>query len=565
MNRADLIPVARGDVPADLLLANARIINVFNGRIEPGNVAVYQGIVAGVGDYHRARETINLEGRYLAPGFIDGHVHLESSMLDVGEYARVVVPRGTLSVITDLHEIANVAGIAGMKYVLNRAQRLPLNIFLMAPSCVPATHLETSGARLDTDSLKQILKWQSCIGLGEMMNYPGVINRDEKVLEKLRLAGSRPVDGHAPGLTGNNLSAYIAAGIRSDHESVSLGEAREKLDKGMYIMIREGSSEKNLEALLPLVTEATCRRCMLVVDDRSCVELQQDGDIDAVIRKAVRLGLNPVQAVQMVTLNPAEYFNLKNLGAVAPGYQADMVAFEDLNNLQASMVFSRGKLVARDGHPTFGAGKQASTGLRDTVNIKLSGQNDFRITGTNPVPVIEVIPGQIITKRRMEILDIMDGSFVPDVARDILKIVVVERHQATGNVGIGFITGFGLKKGALASSVAHDSHNIVAVGADDESLYTAVSEIQKMKGGLVAVDGKMLLASLPLPIAGLLSGQSLEKTVDLLSVVEKVASRLGSSLPASFATLSFMALPVIPELKITDLGLVDVNEFRIIR
>jgi len=482
----------------------------------------------------------------------------------VGEYARVVVPRGTLSIVTDLHEIANVTGLEGIKYILTRAQRLPLHIFLMAPSCVPATHLETSGAEIDAGAVSRMLKWRNCIGLGEMMNYPGVLNRDKKVMAKLRSAEGKLVDGHAPGLAGNDLSAYIAAGIHSDHESVSLEEAQEKLRKGMFIMIREGSTEKNLEALLPLVSEETYRRCMLVVDDRSCVELQQDGDIDAVLRKAIRLGLDPVKAIQMVTINPAEYFHLKDIGAVAPGYQADMVVCEDLNHLQASMVFSRGKPAARDGIPEFQAGRPASPKLRDTINIKIPERNAFRLRCAMPMPVIEVVPGQIITKHRRETLPVVDGTVIPDVTRDILKIVVIERHKGTGNIGVGMVTGFGLKKGAIAATVAHDSHNIVAVGVDDESIYTAVEEIQRMRGGLAAVEGKMVLASLPLPVAGLLSDKPLEKTVDLLTMVEKVATRLGSALPNPYATLSFMALPVIPELKITDLGMVDVNEFRII-
>jgi len=476
----------------------------------------------------------------------------------------VVVPRGTLSIVTDLHEIANVTGLEGIKYMLNRAQRLPLRIFLMAPSCVPATHLETSGAEIDAGAVSRMLKWRNCIGLGEMMNYPGVLNRDKKVMAKLRSAEGKLVDGHAPGLAGNDLSAYIAAGIHSDHESVSLEEAREKLRKGMFIMIREGSTEKNLEALLPLVSEETYRRCMFVVDDRSCVELQQDGDIDAVLRKAIRLGLDPVKAIQMVTINPAEYFHLKDIGAVAPGYQADMVVCEDLNHLQASMVFSRGKPAARDGIPEFQAGWPASPKLRDTINIKIPERNAFRLRCAMPMPVIEVVPGQIITKYRRETLPVVDGTVIPDVTRDILKIVVIERHKGTGNIGVGMVTGFGLKKGAIAATVAHDSHNIVAVGVDDESIYTAVEEIQRMRGGLAAVEGKMVLASLPLPVAGLLSDKPLEKTVDLLTVVEKVATRLGSALPNPYATLSFMALPVIPELKITDLGMIDVNEFKII-
>jgi adenine deaminase len=564
MNRNTLIQVARGEMPADLILANARVINVFNGEIEPGNVAIHHGIVAGTGSYRNAREVIDLGGKYLAPGFIDGHVHLESSMLDAGEYARAVVPHGTLAIVTDLHEIANVAGIAGLRYILDSSRRLPLAIFLMAPSCVPVTHLETSGASLDADDLRRILRWERCIGLGEMMNYPGVLNRDEKVLAKLKLASGRPTDGHAPGLTGNDLTAYIAAGIHSDHESVSLDEAQAKLRQGMFVMIREGSSEKNLEALLPLVTEKTCRRCMLVVDDRTCVNILKDGDIDAVLRKAVRLGLDPIKAIRMVTLNPAEYFRLPGLGAIAPGYQANMVVLDNLHDFRIGTVFYQGKIVGEGGKANFTSGKSSSRQLHNTVNIKHLSPDAFKFTHALPLPVIEVVPGQIVTRRRMETPKVVDGTIISDITRDLLKIVVVERHQSTGNIGIGLVKGFGLKKGAIASSMAHDSHNIVAVGVDDTSLFTAVSEIERLQGGLVAADGADVLASLPLPVAGLLSDMSLETTVDRLSVVEQAAVQLGSRLPSAFSVLSFLALPVIPELRLTDLGLVDVNQFRLI-
>ncbi|GAI74563.1 unnamed protein product, partial [marine sediment metagenome] len=322
---AQLISVAKGELPADLILANASVLNVFTGEIEPGNVAICGDRIAGVGDYHQAKQILDLRGKYLAPGLINGHTHLESSMLDIGQYARAVVPRGTLAVVTDLHEIANVCGLEGMRYVLRSARRLPLELFLMAPSCVPATHLETSGASLEPQALRQILRWRGCIGLGEVMNFPGVLSANESILNKISLARGKVVDGHAPGVTGKNLSAYIAAGIYSDHESVSLDEARDKLRQGMYVMIREGSSEKNLDALLPLVTDKTYKRCLLVVDDRSCVDLLRDGDIDAVVRKAIRSGLDPVRAIQMATINAAEYFRLARLGAIAPGYTANLI------------------------------------------------------------------------------------------------------------------------------------------------------------------------------------------------------------------------------------------------
>ncbi len=565
MNKS-LIPVARGEQPADLILTNARIVNVFTSEIKQGNVAVYDGLIAGTGDYNQAEEVLDLEGRYLSPGFIDGHVHLESSMLDVAQYARTVVRHGTLSIVTDLHEIANVCGLEGIRYIMDSSRQLPLDFFLMAPSCVPATHLETSGANLDLEALRKVFRLKGCIGLGEVMNFPGVIDGDESVLNKIALARGKVVDGHAPGVIGKDLDAYIAAGIYSDHESVSLDEAREKLDNGMHIMIREGSSEKNLEALLPLVTDNTYKRCMFVVDDRSCVDLLNDGDTDAVIRKAIKLGLEPVRAIQLATINTAEYFKLDRLGAIAPGYFANMVVIDDLSELSIYEVLYRGRPVARDGKALFPTKKTKKMRLTNTVNIKPFNIDALNlVTSGDTEPVIEIIPGQIITKKTQEKVKVVDGVIIPDTAHDILKLVVVERHKATGNIGLGMVKGFGLKKGALASSIAHDSHNIVAVGTSDEDIYTAVKEIERLNGGLVAVAGGKILASLSLPVAGLLSDKPLEVVVEQLDKLEKVAAQLGTTLVSPFSTLSFVALPVIPELRLTDLGLVDVNEFRIIR
>jgi len=563
---AHLISVAKGELPADLILANAKVVNVFTGEIEPGNVAIYGDRIAGVGDYHQAKQVLDLRGKYLAPGLINGHTHLESSMLDIGQYARAVVPRGTLAVVTDLHEIANVCGLEGIRYVLSCARRLPLELFLMAPSCVPATHLETSGASLEPQALRQVLRWKDCIGLGEVMNFPGVLSANVDVLSKIDLARGKVVDGHAPGVTGKSLSAYIAAGIYSDHESVSLDEARDKLRQGMYVMIREGSSEKNLDALLALVTDKTYKRCLFVVDDRSCVDLLRDGDIDAVVRKAIRSGLDPVRAIQMTTINTAEYFRLDRLGAIAPGYIANLIVISDLSSLQIDMVFYRGRLVARRGTPLFPLQESSAVGLTRTVNIKPFNIKALRLVASGETePVIELVPGQIITKKRMERVKVSDGVIVPDISRDILKLVVVERHKATGNIGLGLVTGFGLKRGALASSIAHDSHNIIAVGTNDEDIFTAIKEIERLQGGLViAAEGKVL-ASLALPIAGLLSDEPLETVVSKLEKLEWLAMGLGTTLPSPFAALSFLALPVIPELRLTDLGLVDVNEFRVIR
>ena len=556
---ARLISVAKGELPADLLLANAEVVNVFTGEIEPGNVAICGERIAGVGDYQEGKQVLDLGRRYIAPGLINGHIHPESSMLDIGQYARAVVPHGTTTLVTDLHEIANVRGLEGIRYVLNCARRLPFNLFLMAPSCVPATRLETSGASLGAEDIRQVLGWKDCIGLGEVMNFPGVIGGDEEVLKKISLGRRKIIDGHAPGLAGKNLSAYIVAGIYSDHESVSLDEAKEKLRQGMFIMIREGSSEKNLDALLPLVTDKTYKRCLFVVDDRSCVDLLKDGDIDGVVRKAIRLGLDPVRAIQLATINPADYFRRDGLGAVAPGFMADLIVLSDLSRLQIDMVFYRGRLVAKEGEPLFPTPKATGRGLTNTVNIKPFTIEALKLSPSGEAePIIEIVPGQIITRKKMEKIKATRGTIMPDTGRDILKLAVVERHKATGNIGLGLVAGFGLKKGALASSIAHDSHNIIAVGTNDEDVFTAIEEIERLQGGLVAAAGGKVLASLALPVAGLLSNEPLEVVVSKLERLEKIAAELGTKLSSPFATLSFLALPVIPEIRLTDLGVVEV-------
>ena len=565
MSLAKLIAVARGSIPADLILANAKIVNTFSGEIEKGNIAIYRDRIAGIGDYKNAKEVVDLKGKYVSPGLINGHVHIESSMLHIARYAEAVVPRGVTGIVTDLHEIANVKGIAGIKYILSCAKSLPLNMYFMAPSCVPATHLETAGACLTSDDMRHVLSFAETIGLGEMMNFPGVLFADGQVLAKISASQDKVIDGHAPGLGDKDLNAYISSGITSDHESTKLAEAREKLRKGMYVMIREGSSEKNLEELLPLVTDKTYKRCIFVVDDRSCSDLLNDGDIDAVVRKAIRLGLDPVRAIQLATINTAERFRIPAVGAIAPGYMANIAVLSDLRKFKTEMVFHRGKLVARAGAPLFTPSVCANKQMTHTMKVKPFGIEKLKINAdTWHYPVIEIVPNQIITKSVNEKPKIYDGAIVSDTKRDILKLVVVERHKATGNIGLGLVKGFGIKRGALASSISHDSHNIVAVGTNDNDLYAAIKKVETLGGGLaVAADGKML-STLPLPIAGLLSDQPLEQVVKKLEEVEKAAANLGSKLAAPFATLSFLALPVIPELRLTDKGLVDVLQFKIL-
>ncbi|MGA2670410.1 MAG: adenine deaminase [Dehalococcoidia bacterium] len=570
MNLKKLISVARGEIPADLLLKNGRIVNTFIGEIEQADVAIYGDRIAGVGDYDKAKEIIDLQGRFLAPGLINGHTHIESSMLHPARYAQAVVPSGTLAVVTDLHEIANVCGPEGIKFVMDWARKLPLDMLFMAPSCVPATHLETSGAQINSKEVKRILTSPNVIGLGEMMNFPGVVSGDEEVLNKISASQGKVIDGHAPGLTGKELNAYVSAGILSDHESTTLEGGREKLRRGMYLMIREGSSEKNLDALLLLVTDNTYKRCFFVVDDRSCSDLLREGDIDAVVRKAIDRGLEPVRAIQMATINTAEYFRLHDRGAIGPGYMANLITITDLAKLEIDMVFYQGKLVANQGKLLFPT-PPLTLELKDTVRIKpimvksLSLRAKQSNLSEESYPVIEIIPGQIVTKKAMEQIKIVDGTVMPDVERDILKLVVVERHKASGNIGLGLVKGFGLKKGALASSVAHDSHNIIAVGTNDLEILKAIEEINRLQGGLVVCADLEIIASLPLPIAGLLSPEPLDIVVSQYEKVEKAAATLGNLPPAPFSILSFLALPVIPELRLTDLGLVDVVEFKLIK
>ena len=574
MNLKKLISVARGEAPADLVLKNARIINTFVGEIEQGNVAIYGDRIAGIGDYDEAKEVIDLQGNYLAPGLIDGHAHIESSMLHPARYAQAVVPRGTLTVVTDLHEIANVCGLKGIKFVIDWAQKLPLDMLFMAPSCVPATTLETSGAQIGTEEVKGLLTSPNVIGLGEVMNFPGVLSGDEKVLNKIIASQGSVIDGHAPGLKGKGLNAYIAAGIFSDHECTTLEEGKEKLERGMYLMIREGSSEKNLDALLPLVTDNTYKRCFFVVDDRSCSDLLHEGDIDWVLREAISKGLEPIRALQMATINTAEYFRLYDRGAIAPGYLANLVTITDLSKPEIDMVFYKGKLVARQGRPLFSLPQLKANSYQltaNTVRIKplttelLSLRAKRSNLTEETYPIIEIVPGQIATKKRVEKVKVVDGMIVPDLEKDILKLVVVERHKASGNIGLGLVKGFGLKQGALASSVAHDSHNIIAVGTNDFDILKAIEEMERLQGGLVACVNGEVLASLPLPIAGLLSPEPLEVVVAQFEKLEKVAASLGNLPPAPFSILSFLALPVIPELRLTDLGLVDVVAFKLIK
>jgi adenine deaminase len=560
---AKIIRAARGLVPCDLVLKNARIVNVFSAEVYRDNIAIWGGRIVGIGDYEGKKE-IDLDGGYVLPGLIDGHMHVESTMVTVQEFARAVVPRGTTSVICDPHEIANVHGLEGIHYILNTAKYSPVNIYVMLSSCVPATNFETSGANLRGFDLYPLLREKWVLGLGEMMNYPGVLLEDEGLLDKISMTSNKRIDGHAPGLTGKDLNAYIAAGVTSDHESTSVKEVIEKLRLGMYIMIREGSITKNLRDLLPAITPDNLSRCFFVTDDRHPKDLLEKGHVDHMVKLAIKDGLDPVSAIRLATINTAQYFGLTDLGAIAPGYVADLVVVDSLKRFNVRTVFKGGKIVAEDGEMVGPRARTPDVTLRSSINIKWLAPSDFDIVAEGKrAKVINLVPDQIITRASVEKVKAEDGMVVADTERDILKIAVVERHQASDNIGRALVRGFGLKKGAIASSVAHDSHNIVVVGTSSEDMMAAVVEISKMKGGLAVVREGKLVAGLPLPIAGLMSDSSLPEVVQGLDNVRKAARRLGSTLDDPFMAMSFLALPVIPELKVTDMGLVDVEAFEL--
>jgi adenine deaminase len=559
----DRIAVARGIRKADLVLKGGRIVNVFSGEIYRADVAIHKGTIAGLGEY-KGKKSIDVASKLILPGLIDSHVHLESSMLTPAEFAKAVLPNGTTAVVADPHEIANVLGEKGITYILKASEDLPLDFYFMLPSCVPATPLETSGARLKTADLLPFLKHGRVLGLAEMMNYPGVLSGDAEVLQKLRSFSGQIIDGHAPGLSGKDLSAYVGTGITSDHECTSADEAREKMRLGMTIFIREGSAAKDMEALLPAVTVANSRFFCFATDDFQPGDLK-NGSINELVKKAIRLGLDPMTAVRMATINPARHFGLKRKGAVLPGYDADLVIIDSFDDFGVVMVFKQGKLVAKSDTCVIPCKSSHHEQTKRTVRIRPITEQDIRIKAkTGHARVIELIPDQIETKHSVLPVSAQSGFVFSDTERDILKLMVIERHKATGNIGLGLVKGFGLRSGAIAGTVAHDSHNIIAAGVSDDDILVAVSEIRKLQGGLVVVHNKKVLAEIPLPVAGLMSDKPLSYVVEKLSEIEVAVKELGVKIKHPFGILSFLALPVIPELKLTDKGLVDVNQFKFV-
>jgi adenine deaminase len=560
MDLPSLLAVARGDRPADLVLRNSRVVNVLTGEIQELEVAVAGGRIAGMGEGLAGRQEVDLAGRYLCPGLIDAHVHIESSLVTPRQFARAVVPRGVTAVITDPHEIANVAGIAGVLFMLEDAATAPLAMFVNAPSCVPATALGSSGARLGATELAGLLAEPGVLGLAEMMDVPGVVRGDPSVLAKLAAFHGRILDGHCPGVAGRSLDAYAAAGISSDHESTAPEEAREKLRRGLTVFIREASNARNLAALLPLIDRWNERRLCFCTDDRAPGDLLDAGSVDDLVRRAVASGVDPLTALRLATLNPAEHYGLHDRGAIAPGRRADLVAFADLEELRADEVWVGGRLVARGGEPLFAAapGEAGPVGPRDTVRVDWA-RSDLAIPAAGDrVRIIGLVPDQLVTESLVMDARIAGGEAVADPDRDLAKLAVLERHRASGAVGKGFVRGFGLRRGALAGTVAHDHHNLIVVGADDPSMEAAARGAAAAGGGLAVAERGEVRAVLALPIAGLMSDRPIEEVRRGLDQLLALAGELGCRPRNPFMALSFLGLEVIPALKLTDRGLVDV-------
>lgn len=558
----NLIHKARGLEDSELVLKNANIINVFTGEIIKSDVAVDDGVIVGIGDYNGVVE-IDLNGAYLSPGFVDSHVHIESSMSSPSQFAKVIVPRGITTIIADPHEIANVKGLDGIRYIIDESKKSPLDVFIALPSCVPATSFENSGAILLAEDLATLLNEKSVICLGEMMDYPGVINADDKILDKLILAKDMVIDGHGPMITGKDLNAYIVAGVNTEHESSTLEEAEERLRLGMYILLREGSAARDLRNLISLVNKDNLRRFLFCTDDKHPEDLIREGSIDFNIKLAIKAGLDPIDAIRIATINACECYGLKKRGAIAPGYMADLVVIDDLNEMNIKMVFKNGELVAKDNKPLFVAEPYLPEYMKNSVkiaNIKIEDLN-LKIS-KKTANVIGVVPESLVTEKLILGIDSNDGIFQYS-HNDILKIVVVERHKGTGNIGIGLIKGFKIENGAIGSTIAHDSHNILVVGDNDSDILLAIKELEKIGGGITIVSDGVVLKSLPLEIGGIMTSGEIGKTNNTLKEMMNISYdklKVNSKIDP-FMTLAFMALPVIPKLKITDLGLFDVEAF----
>lgn len=558
------VELASGRDRVELLLRNCRIVNVFSHSIVRGDVAIDSGKIIGIGDYDAVKE-VDMEEKFIAPGLIDSHEHMESCLVTPEQLARVIVPKGTTTIIADPHEIANVCGLEGIKFMMDATSDIPLNVFFMLPSCVPATEFETSGAKLDAEDLKTLMGENIVLGLGELMDYPGVIAGREDIIDKVLLADRKIIDGHSPLISGKELNAYAINGVKTDHECTNLREMEEKLSLGMYIAIREGSAARDLEKLIPGVNMHTERRCTFCTDDKHPGDILEEGHIDHNVRKAIKMGVDPISAIKMATVNTAECYKLRDIGAIAPGYDADIIVLDNLEDFNIRQVYKKGILVAEEGEAKFEVEKPDLSSVSNTVTIGDISEKDLEIhLDTDIAKVIRVNTSSLLTEMVVRKVSIdQEGRFISNKHIDILKIAVIERHGKTGNIGLGLIENFRFKGGALACTIAHDSHNLIVIGDSDTDMVLAIEKIKEMDGGIAIASEGEIVEFLALPVAGLMSGEDMETVAEKISKITKyLHDKMGRNrLKDPLMTLSFLALPVIPDIKITDRGLFDVNEF----
>jgi len=566
MKTIELVEVARGEKLADFVLKNCNIVNVFNGEIEKGDIAISKGVIVGIGSYSGVKEH-DLNGRFVSPGFIDGHVHIESSMLTPAQFSKIVIPNGTTSVIADPHEIANVCGIEGIKYMIESGDNCPLDVHIMIPSCVPATAFETSGAVISSTEIEELRNLKGVLGLGEVMDYPGVIYGKEEVHKKISVMEKYVKDGHSPSVSGKLLNAYKLTGIKTDHECTTVEELNEKVARGMYIHLREGSATRNVKVLSKGVTPENSRRLLFCTDDKHSEDIRNEGHINYNIRLAIANGVPPITAIQMATINTATCYKLDKVGAIAPGYLADIVIFDSLQKIDVDEVYKNGVLVAKKGKPLFDVVPLVNGFVTNTVKINEEKEISFKIPlKSNKVKVIQLIDENVTTNKVIREVNVEDGYYKHDKNVDILKLAVVERHQLTGNIGLGFVEGYGLKNGAVAMTISHDSHNLIIISDNDEDMLIALNEIKRIQGGIALVSKGKVVDSLSLEVVGLMTNTDVRIVESKLESMEKVTRKMGvkSNVDDPFLTLAFLSLPVIPDLKLTDKGLFDVVKFELV-
>lgn len=564
MDKTKLLKIARGEEKCDLVLKNAQIVNVFTKSIDKCDLAISDGIIIGIGNY-KGKTELDYRGYFLAPGFIDGHVHIESSMLIPPNYAQAVLPRGTTSVVADCHEIANVLGTKGIDFMLESSKNIPLDVYMMIPSCVPSTHFETSGACLKAADIKKYVDEDRVLGLGEMMDYPGAINGEEDVLNKIEAFSNKTIDGHAPLVMDSNLNAYVLSGVQTDHECTVPEELIEKVKRGMYIHLRQGSQTKNVIDLLPGLNPSIYQRILFCSDDLHPSDIKKIGHMDNNINIAIKGGIPPIEAISMATINIANCYGLKRVGAIAPGYKADIVAFKKLENIVVKDVFKAGDLVVKNKHNCFKPTIVETKGVEDTVNINLDNIDLSLRLKSNLVKVIGLEKNNVTTKKLIEKINLDQGLFLPKSNPGLLKLVVLERHRLTGNIGKAIVRGYGLKNGALALTIAHDSHNLICIGDNDSDMFKAIHTIKDIGGGIVLVSDNQVIETLPLEVGGLMSKRSQEYVIEKLESLEKLLRRMNinPNIEDPILQLAFLSLPVIPELKLSDMGLFDVGAFKI--